>query len=73
MRSAEVIAGERAEHEDVAVREIDEPQHAIHHRVAERDQRVDRAQRKAVDDLLAEITEAHAEYLLTTPSNRAGD
>ena len=54
MRVREVIAGERAEHVDVAVREVDEPQHPVHHRVAERDQRIDGAEREAVDELLEE-------------------
>ena len=49
---AEVKADERAEHVDIPVREIDEPQHAEDHRVAERDQRIDRALREPVDELL---------------------
>jgi hypothetical protein len=48
----EIKSGERAEHEDVAVREIDEPQNAINHRVAERDERENRAERQTVDELL---------------------
>jgi hypothetical protein len=32
--------------------EIDEPQDAIDHRVADRDERVNRAEREAVDELL---------------------
>ena len=36
--------GERAVHEDFGVREVDELQDAVHHRVAERDERVDRAE-----------------------------
>ena len=53
-RVGEVVAGERAEHVDVAVREVDEAQHAVHHRVAERDEGVDGAEREAVDELLEE-------------------
>ena len=53
-RVGEVVPGERAEHVDVAVREVDEAQHAVHHRVPERDQRVDGAEREAVDELLEE-------------------
>src|SRR5690606_7135809 len=41
-----------ADHDDVAVREIDEADDAVHHRVAQRDQRVDAAQRQAIDELL---------------------
>ena len=40
-----VVADERAEHEDVAVREVDQLQDAVDHRVAERDQGVDGAER----------------------------
>jgi hypothetical protein len=40
---AGVIADERSDHEDVAVREVDQLQDAVHHRVAESDERVDRA------------------------------
>ena len=49
---ADIKSRERAEHEDVAVREIDEAQDAIDHRVAQRDERVDRALRQPVDELL---------------------
>ncbi len=41
-----IKAGERADHEDVAVREIDEAQDAIDHRVAQRDQGVERSRAK---------------------------
>ena len=51
-RVGEEVAGERAQHVDVAVREVDEAQHAVHHRVAEGDERVDGAEREAVDELL---------------------
>jgi hypothetical protein len=51
-RVGDVVARERTKHVHVAVREIDQAQHAVHHRVAERDQRVDRAEREAVDQLL---------------------
>ena len=44
-----VDAGEHADHEDLAVREVDHAEHAVDHGVAERDQRVDRAARDAVD------------------------
>ena len=41
-----------AQHINVAVREVDEAQHAINHRVAEGDERVNRALRETVDKLL---------------------
>ena len=53
-RVGEEIAGEGAQHVDVAVREVDEAQHPVHHRVAERDEGVDRAERQPVDQLLEE-------------------
>ena len=49
------VADERADHEDVAVREVEELQHAVDERVAERDQRVDAAERQAVDGELDEL------------------
>lgn len=39
-----VVADEGADHEDVGVREIDEAQDAVDHRIAERDQGVNRAE-----------------------------
>ena len=39
-----VIGDEGAEHEDVAVGEIDEPQHPVDHGVAQGDERVDSAE-----------------------------
>ena len=42
------------DHEDVAVREVEELQDAVDERVAERDQRVDAAERQAVDGELDE-------------------
>src|SRR5262249_3808903 len=38
--------------EQLAVREVDEPQDAINHRVAECDQRIDGAYRQCIDELL---------------------
>src|SRR6266536_3579018 len=37
--------------------EINKAQHAIHHRVAQGDERVDRTQRKAIDELLQELVQ----------------
>ena len=45
---------EQAEHEDVAVGEVDQLDDAVHHRVAERDQREDGPAGEAVDGLLDE-------------------
>ena len=44
----------RADHEDRAVRQVDHPEHAEHQREAEREQRIDAAQRQGVDELLFE-------------------
>jgi glutamyl-tRNA reductase len=51
----EVVAEEGADHEDIRVREVNEAQHAVDHRVAERDERVDGAERQAVEELLEEF------------------
>src|SRR5688572_25306893 len=48
---------ERTDHEDVAMREVDEAQDAINHRIAQRDERVNRAQRQTVDYLLNELVQ----------------
>ncbi len=45
-------AGIGADHINVAMGEIDQPQDAVNHRVAERDERVDRSDGQAVDQLL---------------------
>ncbi len=42
-RISDEITGERASHHDVAVREVDQPQHAVDHCVAQRDLGVDAA------------------------------
>ena len=46
---------EAADHEDVAMGEIDHADDAVDHGVADRDQPVDRAEHEAVDELLGEI------------------
>ena len=43
-----------ADHDHLAVREVDQAHDAVNHRVAERDQHVDAAEHQAVDDLLDE-------------------
>ena len=48
----------RADHEHVAVREVNELKHAVHHRVADGDQRVDRSNGQTVDELLNELGHA---------------
>ena len=45
-----VVAGEGADHEDVAVGEVDHAQDAVDHRVAQRDERIDATQGGAVDE-----------------------
>ena len=40
--SGRVEPRERADHEDVAMREVDEAQNAVDHRITERDQGIDR-------------------------------
>ena len=49
--------GEDADHEDLGVGEVDEPQHAVDERVAEGDQGVDRAERQPVDRLGPELVD----------------
>ena len=44
------VAGEGADHEDVAMREVDHAQDAVDHRVAQRDEGIDTAQRCAVHE-----------------------
>jgi hypothetical protein len=66
----EIKPGERAEHEDVAVREIDEPQNAIDHRVAEGDEREDGAEREAVDELLVKNSVTARRVPLNTQPGR---
>jgi hypothetical protein len=49
------VAEVDAHHHDVAVREVDELQHAVDHGVAEGHERVDRAGREAIDEVLDEL------------------
>src|SRR6185369_15563300 len=53
---SEIVAHERADHVHIAVREVDQFQYPVNHRVTERNQRVDCAQRDTVDQLLEERT-----------------
>ncbi len=61
---------ERADHEDVAVREIDQLDDAVDHRVAQRDEGIDRADGQRVHQLLDEGRDIHA--LLPWPFGRGG-
>jgi hypothetical protein len=45
-------AGQGADHEHIAVREVDQADDAVHHRVPQRHQRIHTAQNQTVDDLL---------------------
>src|SRR5436190_5462125 len=69
MRS-KIKSREGAEHKNIAVREINEAQHAINHRVTERYERVDGAERNAIDDLLQEF--AHSISADVGPLRRDG-
>ena len=42
----------RPDGENVAVREVDQLQHAVHHRIAERDEGINATHGKAIDELL---------------------
>ena len=53
------VPAEGADHEDLAVGEVQELEDPVDHRVAERDQRVDAPERQAVDELLDEEVEVH--------------
>src|SRR5437899_9346701 len=55
--AAQIVTGERPDHEDVAMRKIDETQNAIDHRIAQGDERVDEPQRQTVDELLQELVQ----------------
>ena len=46
--------GERADHQNIAVSKVNNAQNAIHHGIAQRDQRVDASQHHTVDQLLYE-------------------
>src|SRR5579883_1586080 len=55
---------ERADHEDVEVREVDQLDDAVHHGEPERQQRVHRPEAQAVDDLLEEnVAQVHRRRL----------
>jgi hypothetical protein len=49
---AQVVTDEGADHEHVRMREVDEAQDAVDHRVAERDERIDGPEGQAVQELL---------------------
>ncbi len=49
---------ERRQHEHVAMGEIDHADDAVHHRIADGDETIDRSEREPVDELLQEIVHA---------------
>ncbi len=51
-----VVADEGPDHEDIAVGKIDKAQDAIDHRIAERNQGINTAERDTVYDLLQQFT-----------------
>ncbi len=53
-----------ADHEQLAVREVDHEQDAVDDRVSEGDERVQAAQRDAVDDLLEQVVQSRAQARL---------
>ena len=61
-----ISAMNAADHEDVAVGEIDHADDAVDHRVADGDQAVDRTERDAVDELLDEVFHASPSALSAT-------
>ncbi len=56
-------AGQRADHQDLAVREIDEVDDAVHHGVAQGYQGVHAAENQTVDDLLQQDFHNENPYL----------
>src|SRR5581483_2166949 len=63
-------AGEHAAHEDLGVGEVDELQHPVHERVAEGDQRVDRAQSQSIEGLGTELVFQTVEAVVDDESLR---
>ena len=55
---------ERADHENIAMGEIDHADNAVDHRVANRDQAINHAQRQPVDQLLQRIRQVPSPYTL---------
>ena len=67
------VADPGAEHDDVAVGEVDELQNAVHHRVAQRDQRVQAADFEGRDQRLNEVGHADRQVSGTSVmSSRTG-
>src|SRR5690606_7401733 len=66
----QVVAGEGPQHEDLGVREVDELQHAVDHRVAQRDEGVDRTQGKTVDEVLEELGHGSIAFAKVAPRLR---
>src|ERR1043166_4833019 len=55
--SRDVKPGERANHENITVREIDETEDAVNHGVTEGDERVNCAERETVEQLLEKFVQ----------------
>src|SRR2546430_1504723 len=53
--AGKIVPRESANHKHIAMREIDEAQHSINHRIAERDESIDRTKGNAIDELLEEF------------------
>jgi len=49
------LAASSADHVNLAVGEVDHADDAVDHRVADRDQRIDRTQTQAIDELLGKL------------------
>ena len=56
-RQRQLGAGERADHVDLAVRKIDEFEHAVDHGVAQRDQGIQEAERNAINQRLRQAAQ----------------
>src|SRR6185312_8156112 len=59
---------ERRQHKQVAMCEVDHPEDAVDHRVADGDESVDRPQREPVDQLLQEVIHSPSYPLVSSRS-----
>ena len=69
----QIVAHEGAKHVDVAMCEIDEPEHSVHHRVAECDESVGAAFGNAVEELLQECFHPVSAVLLARQAQAGSD
>ena len=58
---AQVVTAKSADHENIAMCEVDKAQNTVNHRVTQRDQRIERAQREPVNQLLEKFGACHPE------------